>query len=397
MQAKPFSLMPLAGYDNVSPRDDALQIGGQEPRIFLREALNFDISGNGRASMRPGRRKLSNLVLSDLWQSPLHGDVFAVQGQDWVKVDPSDWSTHVLANCGGAAAHLVLNNLVVAATPAGLFRYDGTRALRLTLDQPAAPFVDSASGALEPGRYGVAVAWLRSGMESPTSAVTQVQLSGASSLEVALPMCLDDSVTHVRVFLTRQNGGELAAAGDFVIGTPQVSFALLPKPGAAPLGRFKAPTPTGQHIGYWRGRLLTARGNILAFSDAMAYHLHDPREGWIQLPQRITFLQPVDGGIWLGQVDHVIFLAGATPRELELTRKTSRAPVPFSSLALPADVAPEVAGGGRAAVAWLASNGFVLGTPDGQVIEPQASRIQGITGNRAASIVFAKRLTSAVT
>ena len=155
--------------------------------------------------------------------------------------------------------------------------------------------------------------------------------------------------------------------------------------------------PSGKYFGQWRGRLVSARANVLRFSQALAYHVHDPRHDFVLMPQRVTFLQPVDGGIWVGQVDHVAFLAGAQPDELRLLRKTAKAPVPGSSLALDAETAGEMSGGGSAVVAWLADNGYVLGTADGGVIEKHATRLRGITGNQRTSIVFRNRLTTAVT
>lgn len=92
---KPVSIYPLAGIDNASPYDDALQIKatrGQGPRTFLRDAVNVDISDTGRASMRPGLRKVTDAALTNLWQSPLHRDIFATLGDQWVKVDPATWS-----------------------------------------------------------------------------------------------------------------------------------------------------------------------------------------------------------------------------------------------------------------------------------------------------------------
>jgi hypothetical protein len=117
----------------------------------------------------------------------------------------------------------------------------------------------------------------------------------------------------------------------------------------------------------------------------------------VQLPQRITFVYPVDGGLWVGQVDHVVFLRGTAPDGLALERKTSKRPVPGSAVELDAETAAEAAGGGQAVVAWLADNGYAMGTPDGGVIETRAGRLRGIAGNRATSIVFARRLTTAVT
>lgn len=395
---KPFSMMPLAGMNNADADDAELQVGGKDRRVYVRDARNVDITATGRVLMRKGARKVSDTPLENLWRSPLHRDTFGTVADQWVKVSPQDWSTEVLAAIGmGEVSHLVLNGTVLAAGPAGIFRFDGHQAQRLALDVPPAPMVAAGAGSLEPGAYGVAVAWLRGAMESPVSAIAHCTVPAGGALGITLPLCMDPTVTHARLYLTRQNGGELLRAEDYAIGLPNVDMPLLPKLGAPAPFRHMEPMPAGLFLSYWRGRLVTARGNVLRFSEAMAFHIHDPLHGFVQMPQRVTFVQPVDGGIWVGQVDHVAFLAGVTLDTLELSRKTGKAPVPGSALALDAETAGEFSEGGAAAVAWLADNGFAMGTPGGQVIEPQAGRIKGITGNKATSIVFAKRLLTTVT
>ena len=395
---KPFSLYPLAGIDNASDRDDALQVGGQFRRMFVRDALNVDISDSGRVNMRRGLRKVAEQSINCLWQSSLHRDVFGHAGGWWVKVDPSTWATEGLIEVGdGPVTHLVLNNLVLAAGTTDIYQYDGRAAQRFTLDTPPAPMVDAGAGSLVAGAYGVALSWLRGQLESPLSAMTHRSVAQGGGLEITLPLCMDSTVTGARLYLTRPDGGELLRGEDYPIGLTQVSIPLLPMLGAPAQFQHMEPMPSGKYFGLWRGRLVSARANVLRFSEALAYHIHDPRHGFIQMPQRITFLAPVDGGLWVGQVDHVAFLSGAAPGELQLIRKTAKAPVPGSVVALDAETAGEISGGGGSAVAWLADNGYVLGTPDGGVIEKHAKRLRGIAGANSTSIVFGNRFLTAVT
>lgn len=389
-------IAPLAGIDNFSPRDDALQVGGNAPKVYLRDAVNVVID-NARASMRAGLRKATSTPYADLWQSPLHGDTFARMGAQWVKVNTADWSHEVLAEVGeGALFHLVLNGVVLVAGPAGIFQYNGSTAQPLTLNAPAAPVVTASAGSLEAGDYGVAVAWLRGALESPLSPMTTHTGAAAGGLRVLLPMVIDPTVTGVRMYLTRHNGGELLRGEDYPVSATMVDIPTLPKLGAPAQFRHMEPMPTGQYLGLWRGRLVVAKGRTLRFSEALAYHVHDPRHGFVQMPQRITFVASVDGGLWVGQVDHVVFLRGAAPQELVFERKTSRAPVPGSTVALASDEAGEASGGGRAVVAWLSSAGFAMGTPDGAIIEPQAQRLRSIGATAGSTVVQHHRLTTAL-
>lgn len=391
-------LMPLAGINNVA-EDAALQRGGDAARLYVRDAVNVDLTPAGKAELRPGVRRVTEWPYRNLWQSPLHRDAFATLGDQWGRVDPFTWSHEPLATVGdGPVSHVVLNNLVCVAGRAGIFTFDGARAQRLTLDTPAAPLVLVGEGSLDAGAYGVAVAWLRGSLESAPSPIKTVHVPASGALEITLPLCLDTTVTGVRLYLTRPNGGELAREQDYALGTPTILVRVPPKLGAPAQFQHLSPMPTGLYLAYWRGRLLTAKGNVLRFSEALAYHLHNERHGFVQMPQRITFVLPVDGGIWIGQVDHVAFLAGSSPDQLSMVRKTARAPVPGSAILVDSDtLGGELSQGGGATAIWLAENGYVAGTAAGQVVELQAGALRGIAGQSGTSVVLDRRLLTAVT
>lgn len=386
------SLMPILGMNTVA-RDDNLQRGGDTPALFVRDAVNVDIHSDGRFSMRHGVRKVSDLALRNMWQSPLHGDVFAALGDKWGKVNMQDWSFHALAQCGkGRLWHEVVNHQVMVASDEGILVYDGQAAYRLVVDTPPAPLVLESSGSMESGIYGVAMSWLRGKLESAVSAMTTVEVT-QGGLSVLLPMCTDDAITGVRLCLTRCNGGELLQAGDYAIDTVKVDVVLLPRLGASAVFRYLSPMPSGKFLKLWRGRLLVARANRLLFSEAMAFHLHDERFGWIQFPQRITFVQPVENGIWVGQVDHVVFLAGQDLGNLAMVKTSAKSPVPESATLLGANEVGELAGGLPMAV-WLAENGWVAGTAQGQLVELQAGVISNVVGQSGQSVVYGRRIFS---
>lgn len=391
------NLMPVAGINTVS-EDAALFTGGDSQRLYVRDAVNVDITPAGKILLRDASTLVTADPYTNLWQSPLHGDTFGVLDGKWVRINPDDWSSAELAEIGtGDVSHEVVNNIVCAAGPGGIFGFDGAQANRLTIDTPPNPIVSAGYGSLTAGTYGVAVSWLRGQTESATSVVTSVESGANGSLEVILPLCFDPSVTHARLYLTQPNGGELLRGEDYPIATNSIELTLLPQLGMAAAFRNLSPMPTGKFLRYWRGRLLTAKANILRFSEAMAYHLHDERHGFVQMPQRITFVQPVEGGIWVGQVDHVAFLQGSSPDTLSLVRKTARAPVPGSAIIVPADaIGGDLSQGGSPTVIWLADNGYVAGTSSGQVVELHSGVMRGIAANMGTSVVLDRRLYTAV-
>jgi len=391
------SLMPIAGINNVA-EDAALQRAGEDARLYVRDAVNVDLSPAGKVDLRPHPRRVTAIQYRNLWQSPLHGDVFATLGDQWGRLDTSSWTHEPLATIGEAqVSHTVLNNLVCAAGEAGIFTFDGAKAQRLTLDTPPPPLVISGEGSLEAGAYGVAVAWLRGALESAPSAIATSHVQDGGALEITLPLCLDPSVTGARLYLTQPNGGELAREQDYPVGSPTIMVRVMPQLGAPAQFQHRSPMPSGSCLAYWRGRLLTASRNLLRFSEALAYHLHDERHGFVQMPQRITFVQPVEGGIWIGQVDHVTFLAGSSPDQLVMVRKASRAPIPGSAIAVEADtLSADLSPGGAGAAMWLAENGYVAGTADGRLVELHAGMIRGVSGQSGSSVVLDRRVLTAV-
>lgn len=116
------NLFPILGMNTVG--DTARQHGN-----YVRLAQNININPNGTVELRAGVNKVSDAPIKDLWQSPLHKDVFGRVGDDWVLVNPVNWSVKVLGRIGNAPIHHALvNNRVVVSGKNGLFEYDGQSA-----------------------------------------------------------------------------------------------------------------------------------------------------------------------------------------------------------------------------------------------------------------------------
>ena len=167
MDLKPARMTPITGMDNRS--DDAeLWVLGEQPSMRVRDALNVDVTGDGRLRMRRGWRLVTGAAYRDLWQNPVHGDVFGRMGAEWVRINDMAAGQHeVLADIGEdrGCAHTLLNNKVMVASLAGVWEFDGDAAQPLGMQRPAWPVlgVDLGAGSLPAGRYGFCVAWVRDG------------------------------------------------------------------------------------------------------------------------------------------------------------------------------------------------------------------------------------------
>ena len=386
------------GIDNVR-EDEALEQFGDSASLFVRDAVNVNFTSTGRVELRQDMQLATDQALRCLWQSPLHKDCFAALGSQWCKVDPETWEVEPLIECGpGDIFHVVLNKIVCMSSDEGLFVYDGSQAKRLTIDTPARPnatILDN-TGSLPVGDYSLAIAWLADGVESGLSEIDQVQLSVQGSIVLQLPLCLDQNVSHVRIYITDTGGGELREAMEVPISTTSIELSHLPDLGRSAVFQHLSPMKAGNFLREWRGRLWVVRANVLYFSEAMAYHLTDERYNFIQFPQRIRFIEPVDGGIWVGLADHVVFLRGQDVRSMAIEHKASRAPMYGGSSLVHSDMLKELSQGGTWCAVWLAENGFVAGTADGQMVELQYKSIKGITAQSCQLVGFADRLVSVV-
>lgn len=385
-------LMPSGGINNVSDvtmlKTDSL--------IYLKDAVNVDVSAQGTVTIRKSGTKLTDNHYRYLWQSPLHGDVFALHEGNWVKVNTADWSHEILAiNVGdGPIYHEVLNNKVIVSAKFGIYVFDGQKAQPLAIDTPAIPMITHIDGSLPAGDYQVAIAWMREDTESALSEISFNRLNAQGGLSVVWAMPIDTTITGVRIYLSHGQGMNLQLVETLPIDLYQYDIAVLPKLGRVSQFKHLSPMPAGRYLRHWQGRLWQARANIIRFSEALAYHLHDERHGFIQMPQAITFLEPVDGGIWVGQRDHVAFLQGTNPGEFALIRKTQQAPIEGSAVRMNIETSEQSTG--AQVVVWLSSVGYMAGMPDGSVLPYQSKNLQDISAAHGNSVRFNKRVITTV-
>ena len=126
------------------------------------------------------------------------------------------------------------------------------------------------------------------------------------------------------------------------------------------------PFPVGTYTGFWRGRVLVAQDNVLWASRANAPHLSDWRD-FKQFPSRITAVQPVDDGVYVGTEKDLVFLSGTTWDQLAFV-PTQRGPVvPGSGVTAPGDRVKLGDGSGAGtAMLCIAGGEIVAGFGGGQ-------------------------------
>lgn len=383
--------MPLRGMDNISD-DDSMSSFGKEPFVKLRDAVNVNITSAGRMELRSTGENVSDIAYKNLWQSPLHGDLFGTLNGELVKINHDDWS-HISLNIQlkGDINYLVVNNFIVISDSSDLYKYDGATIEKLTIDTPPAPMLNAVDGSLLEGIYNLAISWSKNGRESGLSDTVTIQCSGGINL--VLPYNYSGDADQAAIYMTERNGSELLKVATVPINTATHTITSDKDLTRAAQFQHLSPMRTGKFLKLWRGRLLTADKNMLYFSQALNFHLHDERYDFVALPQRITFVEPVESGIWVGQSNTVVFLNGADVKELNLVQTGAKAPVPGSALRVHSDLLGEISAG-LEAVIWLAENGYCIGTPAGNLIEAHANKLKGITAKAGQSVRFDDRIVT---
>ena len=395
------NIFPILGMNTVS--DTARQQGN-----FVRIANNIDINPNGTIELRSGKDKVSDMSIHHLWQSPLHKDVFGLYDGYWCVVNPYDWTVKKLTEVGNAPLyHALVNNRVVVAGQHGLYEYDGQTAKPLTIPTPPPPVVQGTKQGQDFGEYVsgldetahrartrvIAISYLVGQKEGGLSSTAKIDVD---SVTITLPMVFDRAITHINIYITEQGGAELKLLASVPKDTTEYRFdtgVILGKPATT---QHLDSMMTGKYLALWRSRLVVAKSNVIYFSEPLNYHLTAERHNYIAMPQRVTFLEVVEGGIWVGQTTGVAFLQGVDIDEMTISHKAVQAPIADSSTQMPSETVGELSNGGSTVALWLSANGYCVGTSDGSVVEYHAGVMNGITGI-GSTVQVGQRVVTAIT
>lgn len=385
----PIGPWPL-GIDNVS--GVARQISNEEGApVSLVDAVNVDIDRDGRPARRAGHTLVAQVAgLHSLW-SGKHG-AFGVQGDVLVAL-PGMEPLATLASAD-PCTYAEVNGAVIVANRTTLLRVAGGRAEPLGVpDAPPATVLPAGAGGMRAGRYGVAVSFVSDQGEGGLSPLRFIQIEeGGGLLLQDLPT--SPGATGLRIYRTHENGAVLYLAAEVPLGFPSYNLGNM-KLGVAADTQHLRQMPPGEFVAMLNGFLLVAHGNVIRFSEPMRYGLWSPRHGFVQLPDRITMLAAVGNAVFVGTRSGVTVLRGAKPREWELDDTGARPPIPRAATYIQSgDTRTEVPG--RTMAVWLAPNGFVMGTEDGQVIEMQTNRVDRIAHSAGAICLQNRRVTAVV-
>lgn len=344
----------------------------------LIEAADVDIGLTGEITRRSGFAEREDTCHKNLHNShgyPSTGFQLATMGSALVATHPGG-AQHVI--------HPALSSSRVwyCDLPDGRTTYsnglihgvtDGFSGVDRCVPAPAGLGVpDAAFGELFPGSYRYHLTHVRlvDRLESPAVSSEPFAVTQGGFRLDGLPQ-LDGHA--INVYLSGLNGEGAYLAGVATESSFEFSGnnAALVLP-CRTLGAI--PFPVGTFTAFWRGRVLTAVGNVLWACRPSAPHLADWRD-FKQLVGDITALLPVDDGIYVGTDKDLLFLSGTTWDALALIPTKRGAVVPGSGVSAPGDRLKLGDGsGGGAAMLCIAAGEVVAGFNGGQT--------SSLTGNR---------------
>lgn len=293
--------------------------------------------------------------------------------------DPVEWSEH--------NGNVFFSN----RTTAGWIPSGSTTPRPLGVATPSGPTLAAATvGALLAGTYMAAISLVdERSEESPLSPWAQIKLNAQGGIVFSnLPII---SNYTVRLWCSPRDGDVLYLAAEFPAALTQYLLGNFDPRTPADHDLYQQ-TPPGDFCRAFGARLYTAIGDTLSFSQPYRFGQHSRHTGYVQFNGDITFIEPLEGGIYVGAGSRVWFLAGASPKKAEQKMVSTCRATPHSSQLVPGEHFSEKTIGTSDPVAvWLSTSGFAVGTPSGGVVELQPDRVRVSPAIKTSSLRFILR------
>lgn len=333
----PYKAGPFLGVNNKLP-GDKLRV----PRTasggggaFVRDAVNADLTAAGSFQRRPG----STLVLAgnrcrSLWAA---GDAgYFADGNRLLRFDGIGT---VQVGALSAADALVS----FTQTPRGVVWSDASqlcliggassRPLAVPAPNPEPAVAAGSGGSLPQGSYLVAFANLNSAGERSALTpfnVVAVPANGAIDLTFAAGRTLD-----IQVFVSAVDGSQLYSEAIVAAAATSARLVLVTSQGSPVTDELEAAMPPGSIVREYRGRLLTAYGNTLFYSNPYDYGTYRPATGYVLLDAPVTLCEPDEDGVYIATALKTWFCRGADFASADLQLIAPFGAIPNTAVAEP--------------------------------------------------------------
>lgn len=369
---------PVLGIDQLSDETSLLH-DSRKGITAIREATNIDLDEDGNVNRRKGYTlKLAGATYHSLFESS-RGWLMACMGEELGVYTPETNTFAVITTMAvnNLTSFTELNGHLYFMNPGhkGMIRVDEAvaRPLGETLPDVTPGFAAVASGALAAGNYGITYSVVNNiGEESPLGPLMVVTLAEQGSIQGTLFTVA--AGYKYRIYMTTTDGVELYQAAEF--DADVASFLISDhEVGRRPATQHLTYLPFGYTIRSHGSRLYVATTDFVFFSEAFMPHLCNAAHGFLPTTGFTTMLEPVDGGIYIGDQTGVNFYNGEDPLEFEPKKVSSEIPIFGTSIAVPGDFLPKDYASADVSAIWLTESGYYIGLPSGEVVRLHSRQV----------------------
>jgi hypothetical protein len=177
-----------------------------------------------------------------------------------------------------------------------------------------------------------------------------------------IPQSIDPRVVTTRLYVTNIDDTIFSRVLDVPKGTTSTVLNGWFANGAALKTQFNSNPPCGQLLEYHNGRIYIAQGNVLRWTEALRYNVHDNTANFIMFPERITMIKSLGEqspqahpGMFIS-ADQTYFMPFSGTEDVKSWPKLPYRAVEGAAMRLPNS--PDVL--------WFSDRGFVRGTAGGK-------------------------------
>jgi hypothetical protein len=348
------------GVDNISPETNI-------PNGFLRSAKNVDITKEGNVNRRDGYTKIySGNNIHSLYEN------YFVEGSELKEIIDEISPPETIA------VGISLNRYLAWETVLSDYYYSDGNINRIVgkgpwgiPTPPNNPNLSEVTGVLNAGTYQVTICFQNPVTGELGGALLASKITVNESAGILLndiPVSPDGYNTIV--YVSTQNGKLLYQ--NTIVPNGLTTFTIInSRESTKTLStQFMEPLPGGHIIRLFKARLYVARDNVLWFSEAFRYGLHNPDKDFFQFPSRITIVQAVDDGIFV-VADKTYFLPGTEPKNVMQRVVSDDQGIEGTGVTMQGEsfgnaenpLTDQIVG------YWFSQEGAVLGLPGGQIMD----------------------------
>lgn len=339
--------------------------------VYVRQAVNVRLTNRGTFERRDGYKKLFEAQKPSSLYSNGERCFYLDNGTLYeIKVNANIQLEKVALKDGFRTdAELAYTN-----TPLGiyfsdgntLYRIAGNRVITVNPLKPNTPILTEIEGVLPKGSYTFAVTWVdENGDETPPSHYAHIELKAPGGVKVN---AYTPPGYKLNVYAAKTNASTL-----FLQTNTEFSAIILNNSKTIEPAE-DATIPAGDLLAYFNGRLLSAKGQFLFYSEAFHLDRYNRATGFIGFSDKISIIMPTDEGIYV-VADKTYFLEGR-----DITQQNFKEVLPYGG------VFGTGCRGKDGEYCWMSPLGFVKANGMGEVENVQVRKVGVVPCTRGNSI-----------